>query len=190
MPPRLRQVVLVISLLYGCWLGMQAVHELGHVLGAWLTGGQVSQVVLHPLTISHTDLAHNPHPLPVVWGGPLVGVLLPLVGWAAACLARLPEQHLLRFFAGFCLLANGANIAGGASAGIGDCGEMLRHGTPIWLLWAFGLLTAPAGLRLWHGQGRQLGLSVDPSQVTLRAVAVSLTALAALVILGLIVGGE
>jgi hypothetical protein len=72
------QVILIASTLLGSWLGMQAVHELGHVAGAWLTGGRVEKVVLHPLTISRTDLAHNPAPLLVVWAGPTVGVLLPL----------------------------------------------------------------------------------------------------------------
>ena len=59
--------ILMASTLLGSWLGMQAVHELGHVFGAWLTGGRVQQVVLHPLTISRTDLAENPSPLVVVW---------------------------------------------------------------------------------------------------------------------------
>lgn len=45
---------------------MQAIHECGHVLGAWLTGGQVARVVLNPLTLSRTDLAENPRPLVVV----------------------------------------------------------------------------------------------------------------------------
>jgi hypothetical protein len=43
---RVHQVVLILSTLYGSWLGMQDVHELGHVAAAWLTGGRVSKVVL------------------------------------------------------------------------------------------------------------------------------------------------
>jgi hypothetical protein len=42
--PKIHQAVLILSALLGSWLGMQAVHELGHVLGACLTGGRVSQV--------------------------------------------------------------------------------------------------------------------------------------------------
>src|SRR5207244_10439690 len=87
---RLPQVVLICSTLLGSWLGMQAVHELGHVLGAWLTGGRVARVVLYPLTISRTDLADNPRPLVVVWAGPLVGVTIPLLLWAVRANARLP----------------------------------------------------------------------------------------------------
>src|SRR5438093_41686 len=95
---RLHQVLLIGSTVLGSWLGMQAVHESGHVLGAWLTGGRVERVVLHPLTISRTDLAENPHPLIVVWAGPVVGVLVPLVLWAVATAFQVPVAFLFRFF--------------------------------------------------------------------------------------------
>ena len=88
--------VLIGSTLIASWLGMQAVHESGHVLGAHLTGGRVARVVLHPLTISRTDLSHNPRPLLVVWAGPAVGVLLPLVLWGVAAGLRLPGAFVLR----------------------------------------------------------------------------------------------
>jgi len=64
---RLHQCVLITSVIMGSWLGMQAVHELGHVIGAYATGGKVARVVLYPLTISRTELSENPHPLLVVW---------------------------------------------------------------------------------------------------------------------------
>src|SRR5947209_1664490 len=139
------QCILIVSTVVASWLGMQAVHESGHVVGAWLTGGRVAKVVLHPLTISRTDLAHNPNPLAVVWAGPLLGVLLPVAFWGVAAGLRMPGAFLLRFFAGFCLIGNGAYIAGGSFGGIGDCGEMLRHGSSIWQLWLFGVVTIPIG---------------------------------------------
>src|SRR5262245_57967645 len=111
---RRHQAVLIVSTLLGSWLGMQAVHELGHVAGAWVTGGRVERVVLHPLTISRTDLADNPRPLFVVWAGPVVGVVLPVLLWLLAGVARLPGAFVLRFFAGFCLLANGLYIGVGS----------------------------------------------------------------------------
>ncbi|MGD9648951.1 MAG: M50 family metallopeptidase, partial [Pirellulales bacterium] len=132
---RLPQVVLVAATLVACWLGMQAVHEAGHVLGAWLTGGRVSSVVLHPLTISRTDLVENPHPLLVVWAGPVFGVLAPLLLWAVVAVGRLPAAFLARFFAGFCLIANGAYIGCGEFGRIGDCGVMLSWGSSPWQLW-------------------------------------------------------
>jgi hypothetical protein len=51
---RLHQAVLIVSLVLASWLGMQAVHEFGHVVAASLTAGQVVRVVLYPLTISRT----------------------------------------------------------------------------------------------------------------------------------------
>src|SRR5580698_1154821 len=97
---RVHQVVLTFFTLLGSWLGMQDVHELGHVTAAWLTGGRVSKVVLYPLTISRTALAEDPHPLAVVWGGPLVGAALPLAFWLSARALRLQGDFVLRFFAG------------------------------------------------------------------------------------------
>ena len=154
---RVHQAVLIGSTILASWLGMQAVHECGHVLGAWFTGGEVALVVLHPLTISRTDLASNPHPLLVVWAGPSFGVLFPLALWGAARIGKLAGAFVLRFFAGFCLIANGAYIAFGSIDRIGDCGEMLRHGSRIWQLWLFGALAIPTGFWLWHRQGIHFG---------------------------------
>src|SRR5262245_2292907 len=117
---RLHQGVLIGSTLALCWLGMMAVHELGHVCGAWVTGGRVGKVVLHPSTISRADLTHNPRPLVVVWAGPVVGVVAPLAAWGVAAGLRWSEAYLARFFAGFCLLANGAYIGAGSFEGVGD----------------------------------------------------------------------
>ena len=157
--------MLIVATIIGSWFGMQAVHELGHVAGAAISGGRVVRVVLHPLTISRTDVAPNPRPLVVVWAGPLVGVLAPLVIWGAAAAVRMPGAFVLRFFAGFCLVANGAYLAGGSLGGVGDCGVMLRQGSPIWALWLFGAVAIPLGLWLWHGEGRRFGLGgSDPDR--------------------------
>jgi len=48
---RLDQIILIASTVLASWLGMQALHELGHVFGAWITGGEVKRVVLNPLLI-------------------------------------------------------------------------------------------------------------------------------------------
>jgi hypothetical protein len=187
---RLRQAVLIASTLLGSWLGVQAVHEAGHALAAVLTGGRVARVVLHPLTISRTDLAHNPMPLAVAWAGPLFGVAAPLLLWAAAALARLPGTFVLRFFAGFCLIANGAYLAAGSFHGIGDAGDLQRLGSPVWLLWLFGLATIPAGLWLWHGQGAHFGLGHAGAEVTQGVAWCCLLVCLLLAALALAVGGE
>ncbi len=187
---RFHQAVLVVSLLLASWLGMQAVHEFGHVVGSWFTGGQVARVVLHPLTISRTDLAENPYPCVVVWAGPLLGCVLPVAAWGAAAGFGWPGAYLLRFFAGFCLIANGAYIAAGSFDRIGDAGVMLRHGSPIWLLWAFGAVAVPPGLALWHQQGKHFGLAPERQNVNPAAAYAVVAILAGLVVLGLVVDGE
>lgn len=183
------QLLLITSTLLGSWLGMQAIHELGHVLGASLTGGRVAQVVLHPITISRTDLAHNPSPLLVVWAGPLFGVIAPLFLYAIARLIKLPGHYVLRFFAGFCLLANGLYIAGGALEGIGDCGVMLKHGAPPWHLYLFGVLTAPFGLWLWHNQGQHFGLGKAKGVVDQRVTLITTIICLILLLIAFIVDG-
>jgi hypothetical protein len=185
---RLLQLLLIATFLPLCWFGMMAVHELGHVIGAYATGGRVARVVLHPLAISRTDLAHNPHPLIVAWSGPVIGVLLPLVVLGVFRLAGLPGRYLVRFFAGFCLIANGAYLGAGAWAGIGDAGDLLRLGTRIGWLLAFGLLTVPAGLFLWHGLGPHFGLGKGNARVEPGAVAASCGLLLAILVLQWLLG--
>jgi hypothetical protein len=187
---RLHQFVLISSTIALSWFAMMAVHEAGHVLGALLTGGTVGKVVLHPLTISRTDLAANPHPLFVVWAGPCFGVLVPLLFWVGAQLCRLPGWYLFRFFAGFCLIANGAYIGVGSFNQIGDAGDLVRHGASLWQLWLFGALCIPFGFLLWHRLGIHFGLGDAQGTVSIPTAYGCLIALAVLVTLMCLVGGE
>lgn len=155
---RMNQVILIASFLPFCWLAFMAFHELGHVMAAWMTGGTIGQVILHPLAISRTDVSPNPNPLVTVWAGPIVGILLPLLVWGVFWKFKIRGDYLARFFAGFCLIANGAYIGIGSFENIGDAGDMMRYGTPIWLLWLFGILTVPLGFLAWHKLGPQFGL--------------------------------
>jgi hypothetical protein len=181
--------MLIISTLLGSWLGMQMVHECGHVLAAWLTGGRVSEVVLHPLTISRTDLAINPHPLIVVWAGPVFGVAAPLLLWSIAAAARRKWAFVLRFFAGFCLVSNGLYIGVGSFDRVGDCGDMLRHGSHMWHLWLFGAVATPIGVLLWQHQGPHFGLGAADGKVNRGAAYGALAACLALLAIGFAVGG-
>src|SRR3954447_13906439 len=162
---------------------MQVVHELGHVLGARAGGERVYRVVLHPLTISRTDASHDRHPLMVVWGGPLVGAMLPVGLLALTRPVRSRYLYLLRFFAGFCLVANGVYLGVGCFDGVGDAGDLLRYGAPRWALIAFGLLGVPAGLFFWHGLGPHFGLGEAKGRVDRRAAAGTLVLLLAVVLI-------
>ncbi|MCY2992552.1 MAG: hypothetical protein NTY19_32425, partial [Planctomycetota bacterium] len=150
------------------------------------SGGLVARVVLHPLTISRTDLSVNPHPLFVAWAGPVAGVLLPLVLLASVKFTGPRWGFLFKFFAGFCLIANGAYVGVGSFEGIGDTGEMLRELCPVWWLWLFGLVAFPAGLFLWHGLGPHFGLGDNGGEVDRRAAYVSCGLLVLTVVLELV----
>jgi len=187
---RLWQALFIATFLLFCWLAMQTVHELGHVFAAWLSGAVVVKVVLHPLAFSRTDLAQNPSPLFVVWAGPVVGAIAPVIAYAVARVLRCPMVFLFRFFAGFCLLANGVYIAAGSALRVADAGDMLRLGSPRWALVLFGLVCVPVGLYLWHGLGADFGLGEAKGKIDRRATVVSASLLVGMVVLGLIVGGH
>jgi hypothetical protein len=187
---RAHQVVLICSTVLASCLGMQAVHELGHVLGAWATGAEVTRVVLTPNAFSRTDVANNTRPLVVVWAGPIIGVALPLLLWLVARSARMPGAFVLRFFVGFCLIVNGLYIGLGSFGHIGDCGEMLRHGSPRALLWLFGLVTTPLGLALWHRQGSSFGFGTADGQVSHSITYAILGVCVLLILLGFAIGGH
>jgi hypothetical protein len=171
---RIPQILLIVTFISFSWLAMQVVHEAGHVLVARLTGAEVTKVALHPLIMSRTDVAENPHPLAVVWGGPLVGSLLPVLLFVMAAAFRFPGVYLLRFFAGFCLIANGVYIGVGHFLEEGaDPSVMMENGSPKWLLVLFGAVAFPLGLYLWHRQGSHFGLGAANGKVDTRAAFVS-----------------
>ena len=187
---RIEQIILIASFLAFSWLAMQAVHELGHVTGAWLSKAKVTKVALHPFILSRTDLGYNPHPAFVVWSGPVFGILIPLLALLFARLLRSPGIYLFRFFAGFCLIANGVYIAFGPATGGGDTGIMMQHGSPRWLVVLFGIFTVPPGLYLWHNQGRHFGLGKAGGQVIRSATVVSAVLLIVLAGIELIVNSR
>jgi len=53
---RFYQALLIISSIFLSWLAMMAVHELGHVLHAWASGGVVERVSLPLLSFSRTTI--------------------------------------------------------------------------------------------------------------------------------------
>jgi hypothetical protein len=172
---RIRQIWLIVVLVLCSWFGMQAVHELGHVLHAWLSGAGVTRVVLDPLQFSRTDVSPNPHPQFVAWGGAIWGCLIPLAAHAIARGVRWSGWYVLAFFAGFCLIANGGYLGAGALVGAGDAGDLIRSGAPQGALVLFGVVAAGGGLWLWNGLGSHFGLGPAPRPVS-RSVAWGLTA--------------
>lgn len=158
----LQRILLVVPLVYACWLLMMAVHELGHVLHARLSGGRVVAVHFGLLEFSRTELAYDPHPQFVAWGGPVWGSLIPLAAYGRAVALHLRVRRLLCFFAGFCLIANGAYIGLGWIDAAGDAGTLLRNGASVWVMATGGLSAVALGLYVWHSLGPRFGLASEP----------------------------
>jgi hypothetical protein len=182
---RSMQVLLMGSAAGFCWLGMMAVHELGHVLSLWLTGGTVERVVLHPLEISRTDPGENPRPLFVAWGGALWGCGIPLAALLLTRAVAPRHAYLAALFAGFCLIANGAYLAADALVRGGDARTLIQHGAPPWLPLAVGVPAVVLGLYLWNGLGPAFGLGEAAGRVDRRAAFGTFAALAVLAALEL-----
>ncbi|HZW06782.1 MAG TPA: hypothetical protein VFF65_06635 [Phycisphaerales bacterium] len=164
-PPRpmLATGVVIAATALTHWLVMMAVHEGGHAIGARLTGGHITRVVLTPLALSRTDVSPNPAPLTVAWCGPLIGALAPAAVCALLALAQRNPGRWLRAFAGFCLVVNGLYLASGAVAPAGDTQDLLQLGSPPALLAAAGLPLAAAGLWMWHRLGPLWGIAGAPA---------------------------
>ena len=178
------QWVLVGSTILVSWLGMMIVHEAGHATVAIITAGHVQRVVLPVVGFSRTDVLPNPRPLAVAWGGPVIGEMLPAVALAVAALVRWLAAYLLRFFAGFCFVANGAYIGAASFQQEGDAYPMLLFGSKPWQLWIFGIISVVIGLWLWNGLGEFFGIGPNPREVKKGH------ALGVAILLGVIVVGE
>ncbi|TWU24984.1 hypothetical protein Pla52o_12810 [Novipirellula galeiformis] len=92
-------------LMLAAWCVMTTTHELGHLIGGWLSGGTLQHAELCPWRLPHSHFAPDPHPLITLWAGPLLGCAIPL---AFALAIGKPSTWLV---ANFCVLANGVYLA-------------------------------------------------------------------------------
>ncbi len=144
--------LVALVFLYACWIGMEAVHELGHVLNAWSSGAQVVNVSipLRPWMTSQTIVDPNPNPRFVAQGGSTWGVAIPALACGLAYLIRRRVPEPLKFFTGFCLIANGVYMATGWAWRNTDAGDLVRMNVPRAVLIAYGVASAAFGIAIWH----------------------------------------
>jgi hypothetical protein len=128
-------IVLLFSSLY-----MQWTHELGHILTGLATGSEIDRVILHPFRFSMTQFASNPHPHLTTWGGPILGVLIGAGLPILLSLRLRSARACLLIVAAFVMVANGMYIGLGAFHPIADASDLVRHGSPRWVLGVFGLV--------------------------------------------------
>lgn len=153
MQKRLGSLVWLL-LLFPAWILLQAMHEAGHVIHASLSGGSGIAVELPLFGFSRTDVANNPNPLFIIWGGVLWGVAIPLLLLLAIPRRWGRTHQAIQAFAGLCLIGNGAYLAVGWMGRVGDAGDLMRYGIRPWLLIAIGSPVMVAGLWLWHRLGQ------------------------------------
>ena len=135
---------------YACWLGMLALHEFGHVLGAMVSRGRVVDVIIPLFGLSQTIVSPNPAERFVAWSGAHIGCAIPLLacGLSLVVSRRVPEA--LKFFTGFSLIANGAYFGLGWLFKGNDSADLVRLGTSPIALVAFGIAMTALGLAIWH----------------------------------------
>jgi hypothetical protein len=140
---------------------MMVAHEAGHVLHARASGGVVDRVHIPLLGFSETFYAANPKPAFVAWGGAVWGTVIPLMLLAILVRASQTLRRPAQFFGGFCLVANGAYLGVGWTVRSGDAADLVKYGTPIPALIAFGGCAFASGMYLWHRLGRA-PRNIDP----------------------------
>ena len=168
-----------------CSSGLEAI-----VLGAHqIMSGQSNVIIAGGIeSMSQVPLGGNlayPNPAMVVWLGPILGCLIPLVLWLLVPRRMTSARNVASFFAGFCLISNGSYIAIGSLDRVGDCGEMLRTGSPLWTLFAFGVVTVALGLFLWHRLGSLKHFLSNPSVIASRSAYLVLSVLLAVIVAGI-----
>lgn len=138
----------LLAMLVWAWLLTLWTHELGHVIGALLTGSTVQRVVLHPLAFSRTDVHPIHNPLVVVWAGPIGGCVFGALVSILLSASRKQLVTVALLTSGLCWLVNAVYIGVGAVVPIADARAMVDFGSPRWMLAAFGLVVGIPGYLL------------------------------------------
>jgi len=145
-----------------------AVHELGHAIVIWATGGTVARIVLHPFSWSYTYYSSSPgYPILTSWAGILFESLLALL------LAALVWRSRQRSWALLCLvIAIMALAKGGLYASIdailqtgGDSTDLIWLGVPPALVIGVGAVLVGIGIFLAIAAFRSIDFGADSSLV-------------------------
>jgi hypothetical protein len=135
------RILKLVGLLIVSWCVMTMVHELGHVVCGCACGGVLESADLRPWHLPYSFFDPDPYPLITLWGGPVLGVLIPGL---VACTIR---TGWMWFIAHFCTLANGCYIACAWITGdrFLDTPKMLEHGAHPVSISAYCALTIGIG---------------------------------------------
>ncbi|MEZ6122951.1 MAG: hypothetical protein R3C49_07220 [Planctomycetaceae bacterium] len=142
--PRRRPATAVLqmtALLTLSWSVMAVTHECGHLLCGWCCGGTLKAADLRPWHLPFSIFDPDPHPLMTAWGGPILGVLIPVLMAAAI------RHRIATLIAGFCVLANGLYLATAWLTGDRylDTAQLLLHGASPVSIAVFCVITITTG---------------------------------------------
>lgn len=138
---RIQRASQLIGLLIVSWCVMLSVHECGHMLCGWSCGGSLQSFDLAPWRLPYSFFEPDPQPLITLWGGPILGALIPMI------VASALKRDWAWFIAYFCVLANGTYLATAWLSGDRylDTPKLLEHGAHPASIVLFCLLTIGIG---------------------------------------------
>ena len=165
----------ILTLFAGFVIGMHIavfLHELGHALGYWLSGGTVNAIVMEaPLPAGHVWGSSSSRFMPV-WGGIAFGALItPVPLLTARCLSRRsPVRFAAMMVAAFCLAHNGMYLFVGSILPFADASNMISLGAPRWLLFLLSIPLLVAFLSVLTSAVQVVG--VQPTESVWKWIAV------------------
>ena len=75
--PIAKRVLKLVGLLVASWSVMTFVHESGHLICGFECGGTLTSADVLPWHLPDSFIEPDPHPLVTLWGGPILGVVIP-----------------------------------------------------------------------------------------------------------------
>lgn len=174
-----RPLLLAVPLLGWAWLSCMLIHELGHVLGAWATGGRLVLVNVRPFVFSTTLVEPNPMPGVVLWSGFLLGWLVALFAIPLWRVHVHPVGPIAKAWSAYCWLSMGSYLALAMGERFSDTGLLLKLGWSPLLLCCVGGGVAVAGYVVGKQAVEQLTAQIKQDGISTRAIVIAWTLLLA-----------
>lgn len=139
-------------------------HEHGHAIAAWATGGKVYRIVFHPFSWSYVNhyVSKAEYRNSIIWAGPLfavfIGLLLIMIVWRW----RRPSLLPVLMAGVVACTKDGAYLIISCLANIrGDGAILVKHGTPLVVVVAVGVILFAIGIVLAFTCLSLLGISPE-----------------------------
>ena len=147
-----RQFVKLSIFIFGSfsfgWVFGIVLHELGHAIAMWVTGGIVDRITIAPFSWSYTYYESTPkYPQLTTWSGVLIGAAIGLI--VLLGIRKNTTPYLIPFiFLGFSPLLNGGGyyIVDTFISNQGDAFSLLQSGVPKYVVLGVGLLLLAMGV--------------------------------------------